>query len=76
MNKYLVVLVCGVGFIMGRITSDNGRYSYKIENNQLAIFDSKTGKFYIKESHEKETKYFTIDVVNAKIANYKSDVKN
>ena len=80
MNKYLVILgiilFFSLGFITGRITSDNGRYSYKLENNQLAIFDSKTGKFYIKEGREKESKYFSVDVINAKVIKYKSDRKN
>lgn len=67
----LIVIIFLVGFILGRITDDTGRYTSDLTNNQLAIFDSKTGKVYVKDSRESKTKYFVIDVINAEIENYK-----
>lgn len=67
----IVLIVFLLGFIIGRITTDNGRYFYKIEKEQLAIFDSRTGIFYIKDNSKPKTTFFQLDVKNAATKDYK-----
>lgn len=75
-NFYFPVIILSliVGFFLGRITNENGRYSYEHKNNQLAIFDSKTGKIYVKDGTATKAKYFVIDAINGEVENYKPKV--
>ena len=71
----LTVIIFVLGFILGRITNDTNRYTYDLKGEQLAIFDSKTGKIYVKDNSESNTKYFVIDAINAEVENYKPKAK-
>lgn len=70
-----VILIFGLGFVIGRLSSDNGRYSYSTIGKQLIIFDSKTGKFYIRDSNQPKENFFMLDVINADRKEYNEKVK-
>lgn len=76
MNKNIILLlllfVFALGFLIGKITNSTGRYTFEHKNNQVAVFDSQTGKIYVQDNQDSNTKYFTIDVINANVENYKS----
>ena len=60
-----------LGLIIGRMTNDSGRYSYKLEQESLIVFDSSTGIIYVKDNTQDKTKFFEIDVKNAGWKEYK-----
>lgn len=67
-----VLIAILTGFLLGRYTSGSGRYTFENKNNQVAIFDTKTGEIYVKDNNESSSIYFKIDVINAEVKHYKT----
>ena len=68
--KNNLILIVGIllfvsGFILGNITSNVGRYSYQLYKNSNEVFDSKTGKFYVRSFEGSENTYYIVDIVKA-----------
>ncbi|SFN15740.1 hypothetical protein SAMN05421594_1433 [Chryseobacterium oleae] len=51
MKNYLLITIAILsalvaGFLLGRYTSDSGRYYFKYSGNNSSLFDTKTGDLY------------------------------
>lgn len=69
MKNYLLISItifCALitGFLLGRYTSDSGRYFFKFNGNNSSLFDTKTGDLY------------QVDSEGAYIINYKDSFDN
>jgi hypothetical protein len=61
MKNYILITIALLtaiilGFILGRYTSDSGRYFFKYEGSNSSLFDTKTGDIYF---NDKEKGFFT-----------------
>lgn len=45
----LILLVSVISFLLGRYTSDTGRYYFKYDGADSSLFDTRTGDIYFSE---------------------------
>jgi len=72
MKNYLLITIALLialitGFLLGRYTSDSGRFFFKYEGSNSSLFDTKTGNVYQMDNGE-------VYLVNY-IEYYKSDLE-
>ena len=68
----LSALLITTSFLIGYLVGTNGsdRYFFQKFNKQVAVFDKKSGKIYVRDLTGDEPEYFYIDVINAKKVEY------
>lgn len=57
MKNYILITIAILtaiilGFLLGRYTSDSGRYFFKYEGSNSSLFDTKTGDIYFNDKDE------------------------
>lgn len=61
MKNYILITIALLtaiilGFLLGRYTSDSGRYFFKYEGSNSSLFDTKTGDIYFNDKDENSFK--------------------